>query len=155
WKRMGDIQVGDEVINPSGGTARVTGVYPQGKKAMYRVIFSDGASTECCRDHLWLVNTPYRKWKGQPGRVKSLEQILRQGLQHANVNYQHFIPMVQPVDFPQVPLPIDPYFLGILIGDGSLSNLSVRFSSADAEIVETVQRLIAPAWTVKHLQRYD
>src|SRR5690606_21771064 len=105
--------------------------------------------------HLWLVNTPYRKWKRQSGRVKSLKQILHQGLCHTNGNYQHFIPMVQPIDFPQASLPIDPYVLGILIGDGSISNSTVKLSSADAEIIDAVQRLIAPDWTVKPLQHYD
>ena len=30
WKLMGDIQVGDSVINSQGHSSRVTGVYPLG-----------------------------------------------------------------------------------------------------------------------------
>jgi hypothetical protein len=54
---MGDIQIGDEVVNPEGGTAHVVGIFPQGKKDIYRLTFNDGSQTECCDEHLWLVNT--------------------------------------------------------------------------------------------------
>jgi hypothetical protein len=60
---MGDIQIGDEVSDPEGGTAFVVGVFPQGEKDIYRLTFSDGSRTECCDEHLWLVNTPLRKWR--------------------------------------------------------------------------------------------
>ena len=44
---MGDIKVGDQVINPDGGYANVIGVFPQGVMDIYRVTFSDGSFTEC------------------------------------------------------------------------------------------------------------
>lgn len=39
----------------SMGTQRVVGVFPQGKKRVYEVIFEDGSSTECCIEHLWTL----------------------------------------------------------------------------------------------------
>ena len=42
WKRIGDIQVGDEVVNPEGGTSRVVGVYPQGEKPLFRAAIPAG-----------------------------------------------------------------------------------------------------------------
>ena len=47
WTTLGEIQVGDEVINPECGVTRVKGVYHRGCMEMFRVTFSDGASTVC------------------------------------------------------------------------------------------------------------
>ena len=55
WKKMGDIEVGDYVIARDGSHTMVEGVYPQGKLQLYRIIFGDGRSLECCGEHLWKV----------------------------------------------------------------------------------------------------
>src|ERR687887_1353145 len=68
WTTMGTIAVGDEVIDPEGGTARVTGVFPQGERDIYRVTFSDGSATECDLDHLWQV----QRHRNQSWRVETL-----------------------------------------------------------------------------------
>jgi len=47
------MKVGDSVIDPDGGLARVEGVYPQGKLDVFEVTTSDGASVKCSADHLW------------------------------------------------------------------------------------------------------
>ncbi len=71
WKLMGEMQVGDDVIDPDGGVAKVTGVFPQGEKDIVRVSLSDGSTTECCTEHLWLVMTP-----NEPDRVLSTREML-------------------------------------------------------------------------------
>lgn len=58
WRRMGEIKAGDLVIGSDGRSTRVTGAYPQGEREVFRVTFSDGASTECCDEHLWAVQRP-------------------------------------------------------------------------------------------------
>lgn len=55
FKRMGDIVVGDMVHDPDGEVSKVTGVYPQGRRPVYRITVADGASTEACHQHLWKV----------------------------------------------------------------------------------------------------
>src|SRR5690606_22833714 len=98
WKRMGDIQEGDEVINPEGGTAFVVGVYPQGRKDIYRVTFSDGSQTECCDEHLWQVITPLRKWRDYSSQVLAL-QDMKHNLFSKSGNARYFIPIIRPVAF--------------------------------------------------------
>ena len=44
FKRMGAVGVGDEVVNPTGEITVVTGVFPQGLRDTWRVVFSDGTS---------------------------------------------------------------------------------------------------------------
>src|SRR6185312_3889885 len=43
WKNMGDLQVNDAVIDPDGGIGYVMAIYPQGKKKVLTVTFSDGS----------------------------------------------------------------------------------------------------------------
>lgn len=141
WRHMGDIRVGDLVIGSNGRPTRVTGVYPQGLKDIFRVVFSDGASTECCDEHLWAVNTPVRKRRGNASRVLPLSQI-RHDLVDAAGNRKHYIPMVQPVELVEKDLPIDPYLMGVLLGDGALKYHYTRFSKVDMEIVEQVEKCL-------------
>jgi hypothetical protein len=55
FKLMGDIHVGDEVITIDGSATKVTDVFPQGKKPIYRIVLSDGSETRCTADHLWAI----------------------------------------------------------------------------------------------------
>jgi adenine/guanine phosphoribosyltransferase-like PRPP-binding protein len=55
FKLMGDIHVGDEVITIDGSATKVTDVFPQGKRPIYRVVLSDGSETRTTADHLWAI----------------------------------------------------------------------------------------------------
>jgi len=61
WTMMGDISVGDVVSTPDGGSATVTGVFPQGEIETYKIYFADGRTTEACGEHLWSVNS--HRWQ--------------------------------------------------------------------------------------------
>jgi len=143
WKLMRDVRVGDVLVDPTGGTTRVVGVYPQGEKTVHEVVFSDESRAECCAEHLWEVNTPSRRHRGSPGRVLPLEEILRTGLHDGAGNRKHFIPMIDSSGLGSgEELPLDPYVLGVLLGDGGFTTGTPRLSSADEELVEEVQCLL-------------
>lgn len=55
WITMGEVEVGTEVLVPTGGTALVSGVYPRGDRPVYEVRRADGSSAEACNEHLWEV----------------------------------------------------------------------------------------------------
>lgn len=139
WRRFGDLRVGDAIVDPDGGAARVLEVYPRGVQPVYRVTFSDDAVVECDGDHLWLVQTSLREWRGQPPRVLALSEILQRGLRKgvAKPHDVWIVPLTVPVEFDPVELPIDPYALGLILGDGSLRR-SVSFTSSHAELQQAV-----------------
>jgi phosphate starvation-inducible PhoH-like protein len=56
WTTMGQLKVGDWIATVDGGRQRVTGVFEQGPRQVYRVKFEDGRSTEACAEHLWQTN---------------------------------------------------------------------------------------------------
>jgi superfamily II DNA or RNA helicase len=155
WRRFGDVCVGDEVMNAQGGISRVTGVYPQGELEAFRVTFSDGASTICSDDHLWAVNTALRKSRGNPYRVLTLREI-RERLHDAAGNARHYIPVAAPMHFPsEGALPIDPYLLGCMLGDGGMTQRTLMLTTADAELRETCNALLPTGTEFGPRGRYD
>jgi len=128
WRRMGDLAPGDYVLGTQGPT-RVRAVYPQGARDVVRVTFSDGAFVRCDLDHLWSV----RDNEGRE-RVLSVRDMLRGGYRRNNgTRARYTVPMTSHNTEPSN-LPIDPYTLGALLGDGCFRNKTPGFTSADPEI---------------------
>lgn len=149
WKLMGDIVPGDEVIAPSGGRSRVVSIHPQGEIDIYRVTFSDGSSTECSLDHLWLTQTRHSRKNAQrkkrplfrAAHVRTTEEIM-QTLRAEDGHRNHFIPMVEPIEFSESYLPLDPYLVGLLLGDGCFRSGSITFSKPDEELADSIRNVI-------------
>ena len=149
WKRMGDLAVGDAVASVDGRPSVVTGVFPQGTKQVWRLTFSDGRSAEACDEHLWQVSC--RHWP-QP-KVLSTQQ-LRQLIAKARYRRRIWIEPHSGEFGHHEPLPIDPWVLGALLGDGGLSGAgSVRFSSVSQELLGRLQSRIGQALEVVHADR--
>lgn len=160
WFEMREIGVGESVIGSNGQPTRVTGVFPQGVKDIYRITFSDGSSTECCEEHLWAVNTTTRKYRGNPYLIKELWEF-KDDLKFENGNNKYFIPMVKPVHFEsgdfafqnEEEIAIHPYLLGYLLGNGGFTDNTPSVTIPDAETVSTLESLLPP--TVRFSQKTD
>ena len=140
--KMKDVKVGDNLFGADGFPVEVEAVYPQEPLQLYRVEFSDGTFVETCSQHLWEVSTSEDKYSKRPVKVLSTQEI-RNDLKYTNGNTKYYIPLVEPLRFPQYKLPIDPYVLGVLLGDGCLGQSSTpSFASIDLEIVKSLRRLL-------------
>ena len=148
WSRIGDLKVGDEVIGSNGRPTEVIGTYPQGSKQAFKVTMSDGSSTECCEDHLWTVRTGNSKRFGDGWHVRDLKQILSAGIirQNGSTGLRWEIPVVDPVEFGEADLPVDPYLFGVLIGDGSMVG-ALNITNGDPELFEIAQKHFPPDCT--------
>jgi phosphate starvation-inducible PhoH-like protein len=139
FQPIGSLEVGDLVIGSNGHPTPVLGVYPQGRREVFRVRAQDGASTLCCGEHLWAVATRDDRRRGKPLRVLETRDMLGQ-LRAAH--YHRFeLPLVSgPVAFLPREVPLDPYALGLLLGDGYLpATTTPEFTTTDAELVSTLQ----------------
>jgi ATP-dependent DNA helicase RecG len=117
FKRMAEIEVGDEVVNPTGEITIVTGLFPQGRRDVWRVLFSDGSSVECDDEHLWAVNTSAAWYRGQALKVKTTREI-REDLLKKNGSSKWYIPGTIAVDLEcGEERPLDPYLRGLLSRD--------------------------------------
>jgi hypothetical protein len=140
---FGVIQPGDFVIGANGYPTEVTGVYPQGTKEVVEVEFSDGAVVQCCKEHLWSVQTKAQKHRNSGYRTVAIGELVDDLFDNQG-DKKWFVPVTAPVRFQPRDLPVDPYLLGVLLGDGSLTDKSVKFSTDDHEIVSRVESVVAP-----------
>jgi replicative DNA helicase len=150
WARMGDLEVGTALASVDGAPSIVTGVFPQGVRAVYRVRFSDGRTTECCGEHLWRVH--YRDWKAP--RVLRTDRVLAM-LQRQRYRNRLWVDAHDGQFGHAEELPLDPWLLGALLGDGSLAGTSVRFSTASAEMLARVRERAGERMAVTSAGAYD
>jgi phosphate starvation-inducible PhoH-like protein len=142
FRPIGHLQIGDLVIGSDGQPTEVLGVYPQGFKEIYQVYTQDGSSTLASGDHLWSVHTRDDRRRGKPARVLETKQMIG-NLRAAN-QHRYELPLLSsPVDFDFRPVPLDPYALGLLLGDGCFScRATPGFTTADPELAEALGCLI-------------
>lgn len=143
WKAMADIQIGDLLSMPDGTSAAVAGVFPQGKKPIFKIRFADGRTAESCNEHLWKVYNKH--WKSK-WKILSLQEIMNLP---ENVKKSLYVPLLVPSPIADVALPIDPYLLGAILGDGSTAGNRLGFSSADEFIVSKLSEKIGPNYYLK------
>ena len=154
FQAIGDLEVGDLVIGSDGQPTEVLGVYPQGFKEIYRVHTQDGASTLASGDHLWSVYTRGDRRRGKPARVLQTKEMI--GNLRAAHYHRYELPLLSdPVHFEPQEVPLDPYALGLLLGDGSFSSkTSPSFATTDPELVEELKRVI-PGIAVRRKSEID
>ena len=121
---IGSLEAGNHILGADGKETKVTGVYPQGAKDVYEIGFRDGSSTKCGLEHIWSVKTSKGNWIN-----KTTAMILKAGVTRRDASYRFQIPLCAPVDYPPRALIVEPYLLGLLIGDGALSRRTIALSS--------------------------
>ena len=143
WREIGSLEPGDWVIGSNGRPTQVLGVYPQGQKPVFRVTLTDGASTLACAEHLWAVRTPSDKRRGKPARILQTQE-LQANLKTAHP-HRYELPLVAPVEFPAQDVPLDPYALGLLLGDGCFTGKTTpTFATADPELAQALGAALSP-----------
>lgn len=146
---MSKVKVGDIAITRDGKGAKITGIYPQGKRDVWVVELKDGRKVECCEDHLWTVAkeshgttvecTMSTKEMYDKGVIR-VKNSVTSGLHHQS---KYWIPRVMPIESEDVQQPIDPWLLGYLIGNGSLSiKHHIYFDTTDAYVLERIKHTI-------------
>jgi len=69
-----------------------------------------------------------------------------------------FVPKIRLVSsidqFPDIEVPIDPYVLGVLIGDGHLGH-GTKISSQDEEIITEISKRLVEGYRIKYRSKYD
>ncbi len=149
WRPIGDLQVGDLVIGSNGEPTPVLGVYPQGEKDVYRVTAQDGASTLACAEHLWTVRTRDDKRRDKPWRVLETQDMIG-NLRAAHARRYELPMLTAPVCFPEREVPVDPYALGLLLGDGCLTGSTTpSFATEDPELAHALEGAL-PGVAVRH-----
>lgn len=145
WRRIGDLRVGDQVIDADGMASTVTGVFPQGIKPIYEVEFSDGVKTNCGLEHLWEVRDGNMATRKKGWKVMTLGEMMKRGLTYTDGSSKFEIPQFPGHLATTGAQPrIDGWLLGQLIGNGSTggSNGSIAIASnaIDEDVIARLEK---------------
>ena len=127
FKTMKDVRPGDTVIDGDGNPTTVLGVYPQGVKPIYEVSFRDGTKTRCSDEHLWVVQNKKDR-ANKTYQTVSLKEI-------ADRKDCWTVDFVKPVQMHNQELPIHPYLMGVILGNGQTSS-GIVISIYDEEMLK-------------------
>jgi replicative DNA helicase len=149
WTTMGEVAVGDELLAADGTPTRVVEATDvMVGRPCYRVEFSDGSMIIADAEHQWLTETRASRRARQEisagsrrtpvgaavRTTKTIAATLRRGTADARLN--HSVTTCQPLVLPERELPIEPYTLGVWLGDGT--SAAAQFTGADPEIAKYV-----------------
>ena len=136
WTTMGALRPGMTIFGPDGGPRTVVAATDvMTDRACYEVEFSDHSVIISDASHQWLTTSKSEREHGQRGRasIRTTEQIATSLRVRGEVN--HHVALASPVCYPDQVLPIDPYVLGVWLGDGTSTKAEVNCSPADQEVL--------------------
>ena len=133
---IGDLIPGDIIYNSYTSMSKVISVNPQGLKDVYEVELFDGRKTRCGYEHLWEIFGPiYRKDKRKHETLE-LKELINRPLK-VGTKYKAFIKLSEAVQHLECYLPIPPYTMGALLGDGNITK-QLKLSGDDEEVLNNV-----------------
>ena len=121
-KQWGDIQIGDYLYSLDGSTTKVVDIPIDEELDIYRVTLRDGRTIEASEGHLWEV------WKGSSKikrkYLKSTKEI-QEDIAYIRGNSfesKYYIRNAGAVQYKEQNIPMNPYLLGLMLGDGTMAN---------------------------------
>jgi phage terminase large subunit-like protein len=161
WTTMGSLKVGDEVFHPNGCPTRVIAATEVMRgRPCYGVRFSQGETIVADAEHLWYTNARIDRpgdgrgpcGDGVPGwRIRTTAEIAETCHAGPRRDRNHSVTVAAPVQFPfSHELPVDPYILGVWLGDGS--SRCARVSVGSDDIGEAVVNMEAAGVAVSVYQ---
>lgn len=123
FTNMQDLQVGDKVFDKDGNICNVTVKSEVHNNPCYKISFDNGESIIADVDHRWLVSfrNPDNSFRDKVMTTLEIKEHIDK-IDGKRTSYN--IPKIvnpEPLNLPDVELPIDPYVLGCWLGDGSAS----------------------------------
>jgi len=144
---IGEAKVGDRIYGSDGKLTTITGVFPQGVTRVMRLELLDGRTIDCGVDHLWEVVD------GKRTIVLTTQQLLDKGISHphkkSGTSYRFKIKQTAPVQYPERELPVHPYVLGYMLGNGTFTTGTPKVASSDKEVIDRFRELL-PNFELKH-----
>lgn len=147
WKTMGEMRLDDLVVTPDGKAAPVKGIFSVGRKEIVEITLVDGRKIECCEGHLWKAHCdqwPRAKKKGAQlsrpekkrtgWRTVEAKELLDWQAKKKKPSISLPLPRIE---YPEASLPINPYWLGAMLGGGPCPNPA--FSNTGPGVLEKLQ----------------
>jgi predicted phage terminase large subunit-like protein len=135
WTTHGDLVVGDFVLTPEGFPVEVIHVAPD-NIADTKVTFTNGEEIYCNKEHLWEV------WDKNTRKisVKETQEIYGKETRKdgKKIRFRNFVSNIEPIEFPEQKLPLDPYYFGNWLGDGYEKSNRITQHPKDDSIIDKI-----------------
>lgn len=160
WKKMADIHVGDLVFGQDGKPAKVLAeseIFTD--KEAFEVTFEDGEVIVATDDHIWTVITKdsrrFNRTKKYISTNGYFETTTKEMSKHfvyhrkdkTGKEYKYRVPMNEPVEYDEKDLSIDPYMLGVWLGDGS--SRDTRITCGEQDLSEMISLINLAGYKTK------
>lgn len=139
WKTHGDLVVGDFVFSPDGSPVEVIALSEEHQDDY--IVNVDGEEIRCHANHEWeIYSRPNKKYE-----VRETHDIANLALTCGFMGkrggrYSYQVRNTEALEFDVKNLPIDPYFLGMWLGDGTRTDTSIVAHPSDIEPIEEIKR---------------
>ncbi|CRK60662.1 Replicative DNA helicase [Alloactinosynnema sp. L-07] len=147
WTTMGDVNVGDLLIDANGKPTRVVAATDVlFDRPCYEIEFSDGTVITADAEHQWLTSTrASRRAAGGPdSAVRTTAEIAATTrCATADTRVNHAVANTAPLCLESADLPVPAYVLGAWLGDGD--SAGSRFTTNDPEIICHIEAEIIEA----------
>jgi hypothetical protein len=124
WETMGTLEVGHRVATATGEWTPVEALSPIHRSEVLRVRFDDGTHLDASPEHRWWVTPVDRGAAKKEPRWMTTAELADNPYKRVMVRFP------EPLDGPDADLPLDPYVLGVWLGDGDARQGTI-FGHAD------------------------
>lgn len=148
WTTMGELSVGDTIYGRNGEETKVTFVSEIHHRDTYDITFDNGETVTACEDHLWTVSTS--DWEHREKTLSTKELIPLLGKKQKNGSGL-YTSVADALPFQEQSLPIDPYVLGVWLGDGNSRDGRVTTSSVD--LIPFLQKIASCGFDIECIRK--
>jgi len=149
-KRVEEVRVGDLLMGPDSHPRKVVSLI-RGKGKMYKVVPVKGEPFVVNEDHvLSLVrtnttsNAPKKEYASRSKRGEVVDESLKDWLKWSKKRKHKYKLFRAAVNFRKKDLPLDPYLIGALLGDGAITQcVQLVVANKDPEIGEAFKSIAA------------
>lgn len=152
WRTMGDLCTGDKVFDEQGRIRYVTATADWDDRPRYRMTFSDGTVIIADAEHQWVTTKVWERSQGKDAKVRTTTEIAA-SVKDANGVSNHGVAWAGALDYPTQNLLIDPYVLGLWLGDGTTLSASIAAHADDVD--EEVALIEAAGYATKVTEQSD
>ena len=133
WSTMGELKKGDQIYGADGMPCNVVYAHETlNNRKCFKITFDNGEEIIADAEHLWYTESKIERKK--TGTVKTTQQIADTLYAPYSEEPNHRIPTcINGISGVEQPLPIEPYVLGLWLGDGASASGTITVGKRDID----------------------
>lgn len=146
WKKHGELTILDRVIGLDGEYKKILAIHNPCEME-YEVAFADGESVKCHGNHEWVLFDRHTR----KNITIETSELVKNWICEPDGRNRYFVPDKQFVKGTENELKVEPYTLGVWLGDGRNTNPDICGAESDYAIIEKIlNNGYELAWDTRH-----